>query len=326
MKVLVTGAAGYIGSVVTESLCNRGFAVVSLDSLRNGHRQAIDGRARFLQLDLLDRSTLNECLSLEKPDAVVHLAAEALIDESIRNPALFYRENIVAGLNLLDAMVQADVKRLVFSSSAAVYGVPERIPIQEEDAGEPCNPYGETKWAFERALKWYREAYGIQSISLRYFSACGATLHHGEDHRPETHIVPLLFEVALGFREVFQLFGRDYPTQDGTCIRDYVHVLDIANAHLLALEKIDKVGLGVFNIGDGFGYSNSEVIEIVRCVTGHPIRVILAPCRPGDPPVLIADARLIMQSLGWKPSFPKLEEMISSAWEWRKSHPEGYAS
>lgn len=325
MKVCVTGAAGYIGSVVTELLCDRGMTVIALDNLRNGHREAVDPRALFYPLDLLDVTALQTIMNTHLPDAVVHLAAEALIGESMSNPGFFYRENVVAGLSLLDAMVQAGVHRLVFSSSSSVYGIPEEIPIIEEAAGHPCNPYGETKWVLERALYWYYGAHGIKSISLRYFNACGATRLYGEDHRPETHIIPLLFDVALGRRDAFNLYGTDYPTSDGTCIRDYIHVADIALAHLAALEKMDQIGYGAFNIGNGFGYSNRDVVDMVRRVTESEIIVRESPRRPGDPPVLVADARRIGKSLDWHSSrFPRLEEMVSTAWEWRKAHPEGY--
>lgn len=325
-RIVVTGAAGYIGSVVTELLCDAGHEVAAWDSLKNGHRGAIDGRSRFAHLDLSEREAVRNAMLSERPDAVVHLAAEALIDVSMRDPGLFYRANLVGGLNLLDAMVEAGVGRLVFSSTAATYGQPERTPITEEMAGNPCNSYGESKWAFERALRWYEAAHGLRHISFRYFNACGATAAHGEDHRPETHIIPLLLETALGRRGMFRLFGTDWATPDGTCIRDYVHVVDIAQAHVLALERIDAVESGAFNLGLGHGYSNREVIAAVEKVTRLTIPVEPSPRRPGDPGILIADPGKSRRDLGWEPKFPDLEAMVATAWAWRQEHPAGYAS
>lgn len=325
-RIVVTGAAGYIGSVVTELLCDAGLDVAAWDNLGNGHRGAVDPRARFAQVDLAERDAVRAAMLAERPHAVVHLAAEALIDVSMRDPGLFYRANLVGGINLLDAMVAAGTTRLVFSSTAATYGQPERVPITEEMAGNPCNSYGESKWAFERALRWYEAAHGLRHVSFRYFNACGATRAHGEDHRPETHIIPLLLATAQGRRDVFRLFGTDRATPDGTCVRDYVHVVDIAEAHLLALGRIDAVSSGAFNLGLGHGYSNREVIAAVERVTGVTLPVEPAPRRPGDPDTLIADPGLSRRVLGWSPRFPGLESMVATAWEWRQEHPEGYAS
>lgn len=324
MKVVVTGAAGFIGSIVTEVLCDYGHVVTAWDNLCNGHRAAVDERAAFEPLDLLDAAGVRERLHALAPDAVVHLAAEALIDVSIRDPGRFYRANLVGGINLLDAMVCASVRKLVFSSTAATYGQPERVPITEDMAGTPCNSYGESKWAFERALAWYERAHGLRHVSFRYFNACGATEKHGEDHRPETHIIPLLFDAAAGRRPVFRLFGTDRNTPDGTCIRDYVHVVDIAEAHRLALERMDALPSGAFNLGLGRGYSNREVISAVSRVMGRPIPVEEAPRRPGDPDTLVADAGRARTVLGWTPRFTDLESMVASAWNWRQAHPEGY--
>ena len=326
MKIVVTGAAGYIGSVVAELLGDAGHDVVAWDNLSHGHRAAVDPRARFERLDLLDAASVRAALADARPDAVVHLAAEALIDESIRDPGRFYRANLAGGIHLLDAMVAAGTRRLVFSSTAAVYGQPDRVPIAEDQAGCPCNSYGESKWAFERALRWYEPAHGLRHVSLRYFNACGATQAHGEDHRPETHILPLLFETALGRRPAFRLFGADRATPDGTCVRDYVHVEDIARAHLVALERIDAVESGAFNLGLGRGYSNREVVRVVEDVTGRALRVEEAPRRPGDPDVLIADPSRARAILGWTPRFTDLRDMVASAWAWRQAHPEGYGS
>lgn len=324
MNILVTGAAGFIGSIVTEALCEHGHEVTAWDSLINGHRDAVDGRARFECIDLLDMSKVHAGMRRLCPDAVVHLAAEALIDESMRDPGRFYRANLVGGIHLLDAMVASGCKRLVFSSTAAVYGQPNHVPIKEEMAGNPCNSYGESKWAFERALQWYESSHGLHHISFRYFNACGATEGHGEDHRPETHIIPLLFSVALGQRRMFQLYGSDYDTPDGTCIRDYIHVADIAEAHRMALDRIDALDSGPFNLGLARGYSNRDVIVTVEKVTGLKIHVKQSARRPGDPAVLVADPSLVCRTLSWKPRYSDLESMIVTAWNWCRKHPEGY--
>jgi len=324
--VVVTGAAGYIGSVVTELLCDAGHDVEAWDNLATGHRAAVDPRARFVEVDLLDREAVRGAMRAACPDAVVHLAAEALVDASMRDPGRFYRANLVGGLNLLDAMVAAGSTRLVFSSTAATYGQPARTPLTEELAGDPCNSYGESKWAFERALRWYETAHGLRHLSFRYFSACGATGAHGEDHRPETHIIPRLLATAQGRGEVFRLFGTDRATPDGTCVRDYVHVVDIATAHVQALGRVGVVPSGAFNLGLGRGYSNREVIAAVEKVTGRRIPVVPAPRRPGDPDTLIADPTKSRQVLGWVPRFRDLESMVATAWTWREAHPEGYAA
>jgi UDP-glucose 4-epimerase len=324
MSILVTGAAGYIGSVITEQLCAHGHEVIALDNLQHGHERAVHPKARFVQLDLLDAAELTRVVRGNAVDAVVHLAAEALIDESVRDPGRFFRVNVCGGLNLLDAMVAADVKRLVFSSTAAVYGEPERVPIPEEAPCRPVNPYGESKLAFERLLPWYRRAHGLSYVSLRYFNACGATERCGELHVPETHLIPILFEVALGRRDALQLYGTDYDTPDGTCIRDYIHVADIAQAHLLALAKIDELGARTYNMGNGAGYSNRQVIEMVCQVTGRAIPVRPADRRPGDPARLVAGAERIREELGWVPRYPDLATMVRTAWRWRRQHPAGY--
>jgi UDP-glucose 4-epimerase len=325
-RVVVTGAAGYIGSVVTELLCDAGHDVAAWDNLGNGHRAAVDPRARFTRLDLLDREAVRGAMRAERPAAVVHLAAEALVDVSMRDPGRFYRANLVGGLNLLDAMVEVGSTRLVFSSTAATYGQPERSPITEEMAGNPCNSYGESKWAFERALYWYEAAHGLRHLSFRYFNACGATRAHGEDHRPETHIIPLLLATAQGCRDVFRLFGTERATPDGTCVRDYVHVVDIAAAHVQALGHVDAVPSGAFNLGLGRGYSNREVIATVEKVTGRRVPVEPAPPRPGDPDTLVADPAESRRVLGWEPRFRDLESMVATAWAWRQEHPEGYTA
>jgi UDP-glucose 4-epimerase len=324
MRVLVTGAAGFIGSVVTEQLLDAGHDVVALDSLKHGHAAAVLPAASFVQGDLLDAEGLKRVVASSEVDAVIHLAAEALIDESVRNPGLFFRVNTVGGLNLLDAMVAAGVKRLIFSSTAAVYGEPASTPIPEDAPCLPVNPYGESKLAFERILRWYAGAHDVRSVTLRYFSACGATDRFGEFHVPETHLIPILFEVALGQRDAINLYGTDYETPDGTCIRDYVHVSDIAQAHLLALAAVDAARHATYNMGNRRGYSNREVIDTVRDVTGREIRVKESARRPGDPAQLVADDERIRTELGWQPRYPDLRSMIETAWAWRLEHPNGY--
>ena len=323
MRVLVTGAAGYIGSVVAERLLAQGHAVAAFDDLSQGHRAAVPARAGFFEGDLRDRDRLAEVMSSVRPDAVVHLAAEALVGESVTEPAKFFQVNVAGGLNLLDAMRAVRVRRLVFSSTAAVYGEPEAIPIREDAPLRPVNAYGASKLAFERALPWYASAYGLRHVSLRYFNACGATAERGEHHVPETHLIAILLEVALGLRSEIRIFGSDYDTPDGTCIRDYVHVGDIADAHLQALDRIDRIESGAFNLGNGTGFSNEEVVEAARRVTGHPIPALAADRRTGDPARLVASAERAREVLGWSPRHRTLDEMIATAWAWRKDrlHP-----
>jgi UDP-glucose 4-epimerase len=318
MNIFVTGAAGYIGSVVTDRLIERGHHVVAMDNLCHGHREAVHPEARFIEGDLLDRAWLIDQLERADVNAVVHLAAEALIDDSIRNPGLFFRANVTGGLNLLDAMVASGVRRLIFSSTAAVYGEPTEIPIREDSPLRPVNGYGESKLAFERALPWYYRAHGLRHLSLRYFNACGATDRTGERHEPETHLIPIVLDVAAGRRDELHLFGTDYDTPDGTCIRDYVHVLDIADAHLRCLESIDAIEPTAFNLGNGQGYSNRQVVAAVEKVTGRAIRVVEAPRRPGDPARLVASADRIARELAWRPAIMALEPMIASAWSFHQ--------
>ena len=326
MTVLVTGAAGYIGSVVAERLLAHGHAVAALDDLSHGHRAAVPAGAAFFEGDLRDRARLAEVMSAVRPDAVAHLAAEALIGESAAEPAKFFEVNVTGGLNLLDAMRAADVRRLVFSSTAAVYGEPERTPIPEDAPLRPVNAYGVSKLAFEQALPWYASAYGLRHVSLRYFNACGATAERGEHHVPETHLIAILLEVALGLRPEIRIFGSDYDTPDGTCVRDYVHVADVADAHLLALDRIDRIEPGAFNLGNGTGFSNREVVEAARRVTGRPIPAAAAGRRAGDPARLVASAGRAREVLGWSPRHPALDAMIATAWTWRKDRPRPYGS
>ena len=326
MKVLVTGGAGYIGSVVAERLLGRGNTVVVLDSLVRGHRMAIPTEAEFIRGDLRDRDWLIRTVADVRPDAVAHLAGEALVGESATDPAKFFDVNVHGGLNLLDAMVNAGVNRLVFSSTAAVYGEPVSVPITEDAPRVPVNAYGASKWSFEQMLPWYAAAYGLRHISFRYFNACGATVERGEFHVPETHLIAILLEVALGLRDEVRLFGDDYETPDGTCIRDYIHVSDIADAHVLALSLIDELDSGAFNLGTGTGFSNRDVIESVRRVTGHSIPVVPAPRRIGDPARLVAGAARATDVLDWRPAYPTLDAMVETAWAWRKDRLQPYTT
>ncbi len=326
MKVLVSGGAGYIGSVVAERLLGRGDTVVVLDNLVRGHRMAIPDAAEFIEGDLRNRDWLIRAVADVRPDAVAHLAGEALVGESVTDPAKFFDVNVHGGLNLLDAMVNAGVNRLVFSSTAAVYGEPATVPITEDATRVPVNAYGASKWSFEQMLPWYAAAYGLRHISFRYFNACGATVERGEFHVPETHLIAILLEVALGLRDEMRLFGDDYETPDGTCIRDYIHVSDIAEAHALALSRIDALDSGAFNLGTGTGFSNRDVIESVRRVTGHPIPVIPAPRRIGDPARLVASATRATEVFGWTPAYPTLDAMVQTAWTWRKDRLQPYTT
>ena len=326
MKTLVTGGAGYIGSVVTEELIKDGHDVVVYDSLYKGHRDAVAPGAEFVQADLADSATLVSTLKSRGVEAVIHMAADSLVGESCENPAKYYRNNLQNGLNLLDAMREASVKRIVFSSTAATYGEPEKQPITEDAPNAPTNPYGETKLAFEHALLWYDKAFGIKFVSLRYFNASGASERFGEDHDPESHLIPIALQVAAGKREAVEVYGNDYPTPDGTCVRDYIHVIDLARAHILALHKVDQ-GSRIYNLGcGGAGYSVNQVLETAREVTGTPIPARIGPRRAGDPSVLIAASDKIKKELDWNPEFQDLRVIIETAWRWLQKHPNGYGS
>ena len=324
MRILVTGGAGYIGSVVTEELIKADHDAVVYDNLSYGHRHAVDPSAKFVHADLIDRETLCATLRENEIDVVMHMAASALVGESSINPAKYYQNNLVAGLSLLDAMNECGVRRLVFSSTCATYGQPDRMPIDETTSNLPTNPYGESKLAFERALRWYGEAYGLRSCSLRYFNAAGATERCGEWHDPETHLIPIALQVAAGMRAHVAIYGDDYPTRDGTCVRDYIHIVDLARAHILALGILDERS-AVYNLGcEGDGFTVREVIDMTREVTGREVKALMAPRRAGDPAVLIANSQKIRNELGWQPRFPDLRTIISSAWDWLKTHPAGY--
>lgn len=324
MKVLVTGGAGYIGSVVTEELLDDGHDAVVYDNLVKGHRAAVDCRAQFIEADLMDGNALRRALRENQIEAVIHMAAHSLVGESVEQPAKYFENNLVAGLKLIEAMRDCGVSQLVFSSTAATYGEPEKQPIEETDATQPTNPYGESKLAFERALPWYENAYGLRYASLRYFNAAGASRQFGEQHDPETHLIPLVLQAANGTRADVQIFGDDYPTRDGTCVRDYIHVIDLARAHILALNILDERS-AIYNLGcGGDGYTVKEVIDVAREVTGREIATRTVKRRAGDPAVLIASSDRIKQELGWSPKFQDLKLIVQSAWDWMQAHPEGY--
>lgn len=325
MRVLVTGGAGYIGSVVTEQLVSDGHRVVVYDNLSKGHPKAVVEGAEFVEGDLLNRDKLTDTLNANRIEAVIHMAASSLVGESGQEPGKYYHNNVVAGLVLIDAMRACDVKKIVFSSTAAVYGEPEKQPISESDPTAPTNPYGETKLAFERSMHWFERAYGLKYASLRYFNAAGATEKCGEVHDPETHLIPITLQAGAGKRAHVEIYGDDYPTADGTCIRDYIHVVDLARAHILALDVLNERS-AIYNLGcGGDGYSVRDVIETARRVTGKDIPLRMGPRRAGDPAVLIASSDKIKKELGWTPEFQNLELIIESAWKWILAHPNGYS-
>ncbi|MCI0411523.1 UDP-glucose 4-epimerase GalE [bacterium] len=325
MRVLVTGGAGYIGSVITEELLNAGHEVTVLDNLSKGHRNAVCSGAYFVQGELLDRNVVRKTLQDRKIEAVIHMAAFSLVGESMQKPRDYYGNNVEASVALLNTMCDCGVNNLVFSSTAAVYGEPSKQPIEENDPAQPTNPYGETKLTFEKMLQWYSELYGFKYTSLRYFNAAGATELNGEVHVPETHLIPAVLQVAQGKKSSVDVFGDDYPTRDGTCVRDYIHVIDLARAHILALDA-EHTKNSIFNLGcGGEGYSVKEVLDTARKITGHPIPSRITERRPGDPSVLIASSDRIQKELGWKPQFQDLNSIIDSAWKWMVAHPNGYA-
>ena len=324
MRILVTGGAGYVGCICAEILLARGHEVLVLDSLVEGHRAAISPSARFAQCDLLNAIELDRVLSSFHADATMHFAAEAEVEKSVRLPSLFYKVNVAGGIQLLDSMLRHGVRKIVFSSTAAVYGEPSEVPIPEDHAKNPINPYGQSKLTFERVLDDYARYTGIQYVSLRYFNAAGASAEHGEAHRNESHIIPRILEVAAAKRSHIDVCGSDYPTPDGTCLRDYVHVLDIAQAHVLALDAIDSVSGEAFNVGNSRGYSILEVLAEARRITAHPIPAKFAARRPGDPATLVASSEKIKTRLGWNPENSSLSNIVESAWRWKKKFPMGY--
>jgi UDP-glucose 4-epimerase len=325
-RVLVTGGAGYIGSIVTAQLLQRGHEVVVFDNFSKGRRQAVPPQVRLVIGDMSDTAALDRIFTESRIDAVMHFAAYIEAGESMQHPEKYFRNNSVNTLTLLEAMLAHKVSRLVFSSTAALYGTPERTPIAESDPLRPTNAYGESKLLVEQMLAWFHRVHGLRYASLRYFNAAGAAGELGEDHRPESHLIPLTLQVALGQREHISIFGTEYPTQDGTCLRDYIHVSDLASAHLLVLEALREKDKLIYNLGTGQGFSVREVIETVRRVTGHPIPARESARRPGDPAVLVASSDKIKRELHWQPQFPGLEDIVRSAWEWRRAHPNGYAS
>lgn len=321
MKVMVAGGAGYIGSVTTEMLCDEGHDVVVFDNLERGHKAAIDPRASFIQGDLRNADDIKNAMVAEKPEAIIHFAAYIEVGESMKEPIPFYENNVSGSLNLVSAMRASGCNKLIFSSTCATYGTPERVPMDESLPQKPESVYGDSKLMCESIFSWAQKIHGIEPVFLRYFNACGATEKYGEAHNPESHLIPLILQVPMGKREKIFIFGDDYETRDGTCIRDYIHIKDLAQAHILAL----KPGIsGPFNLGNGDGYSVKEVIDVAREVTGHEIPAELQDRRPGDCTALVADAKKAREVLGWDPQHADLKAIIESAWNWHQAHPNGY--
>jgi UDP-glucose 4-epimerase len=323
MNILVTGGAGYIGSVVVEQLIAAGESVVVFDNLSQGHRGAVHPSAVFVEGDLANRAAIDAALSQHRPDAVMHFASRTLVGESMQKPFLYLGDNVTTGLNLLQSIVEHGVKRMILSSTANLFDQPERMPIDESERIVPGSPYGESKFILERMLHWLDRIYGARFACLRYFNAAGATSVRGEDHDPELHLIPLVLQVALGKREKVSIFGDHYPTRDGTCVRDYIHVIDLAQAHILALGDLDR-GSRFYNLGNGEGFTVKEVIDTAREITGRAIRADVGPRRAGDPAVLVAASDKIRKELGWIPRFPHVREIIESAWRWHQANPDGY--
>ncbi|MDD5289021.1 MAG: UDP-glucose 4-epimerase GalE [Dehalococcoidales bacterium] len=325
MNILVTGGAGYVGSIVTEELIKKGHKVVVVDNLKQGHRAAVHPEAELVISDIGDKERMDRLFFRVNFDAVMHMAAETVVEYSMTDPKRYFHNNIIGSINLIDIMLRHHVNKLIFSSSAATYGEPQEVPITENHPKSPVNSYGESKLMFEKIINWYGKAYGLNHISFRYFNAAGASERFGEDHRPETHLIPNVLAAAPPDKAPVNIFGIDYSTRDGSCIRDYVHVVDIAQAHILALEKINDLSGQVFNLGSGEGYSVLEVIEAAGRIIGDTIPVKICPRRSGDPAVLTASSEKARQELGWQPKFTALEEILNSAWVWLKQHPQGYS-
>lgn len=321
MNVFVTGGAGYIGSVCTEELLNAGHSVTVYDDLSEGHRSAVDSRAEFILGRPAEEGNILRAVQSARPEAILHFAANALVGESMVNPGKYFRNNVCNGLRLLDAAVAAGVKKFVFSSTCATYGPPDRVPMTEDLPQRPINPYGESKLMFERILHWYHEVHRLEFVAFRYFNAAGASERFGEHHRVETHLIPNVLKVALGQAPHCEIYGTDYPTPDGSCVRDYIHIIDLAQAHILALRPGRQ---GFYNLGNGDGYSVRQVIQACEQITGSKIIAVEKSRRPGDPPKLVAAAAKAIHDFGWKPAFPKLEEIIRTAWTWHRNHPTGY--
>jgi UDP-glucose 4-epimerase len=321
MNVFVAGGAGYIGSICTEQLLDAGHQVTVYDTLKEGHRSAVDPRARLIIGQPEVPGDVLNAVKSAKPEAILHFAGYILVGESMKEPGKYFTNNVSNGLLLLEAAVACGVRKFVFSSTAATYGLPDRVPITEDYPQLPVNPYGESKLMYEKMLQWYHQIHGLEFVAFRYFNAAGASERFGEHHRVETHLIPNVLFVALGKKPHCEIYGTDYPTPDGTCIRDYIHIVDLAQAHILGLQPGKQ---GFFNLGNGDGYSVREVIQMCEKVTGRKIPVIEKPRRPGDPPRLIAFAEKAIRELGWKPKFPKLESIVTTAWAWHNKHPEGY--
>ena len=324
MNILVTGGAGYIGSAAAQALLEAGHTVTVYDNLSHGHRAAVPAGARFVHGDIGDRPALAQVFASEKYDAVLHFAAYIEAGESMKDPGEFFRNNVGGAVNVIDEAVRHSVGRFVLSSTAAIFASSDS-PLSEESTVEPANAYGETKRMVERSLHWYHAIFGLKYAALRYFNAAGALPGRGEAHQPESHLIPRVLSVPLGRLDAVTLFGTDYATPDGTCIRDYIHIHDLVTAHLLVLDALETRGVLAYNLGNGTGYSNRQVIETVRAVTGHPIPVKELPRRPGDAPRLVAASSKIRRELGWEPKYPDLKDIVASAWEWHRTHPEGYA-
>jgi UDP-glucose 4-epimerase len=323
MNILLTGGAGYIGSIVSEQLIERGEQVIVFDNLYQGHRPAVHPRAKFIQGDLADRAAVKQVFDENPIDAVMHFASYTLVGESMEKPFKYIGDNVTNGLNLLQETVAHGVRRFILSSTANLFDRPARMPIDEDEQIVPGSPYGESKYLLERILAWLDRTAGLKFAALRYFNAAGASERFGEDHNPETHLIPLVLKVALGQLPQIQVFGGDYPTPDGTCVRDYIHVIDLAQAHILALQALDR-GSRLYNLGNGQGFSVKQVIETARQVTGRPIPYVVRDRRPGDPATLIASSERIRRELGWQPQYPRLEDILNSAWQWHLRHPGGY--
>lgn len=325
MKILVTGGAGYIGSVATADLIVAGHDVVVVDNLYQGHREAVHSDAQFIQGDLADMDAVKNIFVQHTGfDAVMHFASYTLVGESMQNPAKYLRDNTVAGVNIIDAAVAAGVGRVIVSSTANLFEKPDSMPIEPDNTIVPGSPYGESKYILERTLHWYERIHGLKYACLRYFNAAGGTPNRGEDHTPELHLIPVVLQVALGQRESITLFGGDYATRDGTCVRDYVHIVDLAQAHILALDGIARLGSRKYNLGNGDGFTNLEVVQAARRITGHAIPCTIGERRPGDPAVLIASSKKIREELGWEPRYPSIDQIIGSAWDWHLNYPKGY--